>query len=175
MLAPLLDIANLTVSFHTERGQHEVLSDVSLAVQRGAILGIVGESGSGKSVTALAVMRLLGEQGEMRADHIRFDGRDLLGLDGEAMRHVRGGDIAMIFQEPMTSLHPLARASGTAAACGAGSRHPVAGGCRHSISRKPVRRSSTSAVRRHASARDDCHGAGRPPATADRRRTDDSA
>jgi oligopeptide/dipeptide ABC transporter ATP-binding protein len=109
MLAPLLDIANLTVSFHTERGQHEVLSDVSLAVQRGAILGIVGESGSGKSVTALAVMRLLGEQGEMRADHIRFDGRDLLGLDGEAMRHVRGGDIAMIFQEPMTSLHPLLR------------------------------------------------------------------
>ena len=109
MPAPLLDIANLSVSFHTERGQHEVLSNVSFAVQPGVVLGIVGESGSGKSVTALAVMRLLGAQGEMRADHIRFDGRDLLGLDDEAMREVRGGKIAMIFQEPMTSLHPLLR------------------------------------------------------------------
>ena len=82
----------------------------------------------------------------MRADHIRFDGRDLLGLDDEAMREVRGGEIAMIFQEPMTSLQPpaarrlpgrgsVARASGAAAACGAGGWHSVAGGCRHPDSR----------------------------------------
>jgi oligopeptide/dipeptide ABC transporter ATP-binding protein len=109
MALPLLDIGNLSVWFRAERGRHEVLSDVSLTVQPGEVLGLVGESGSGKSVTALAVMRLLGEQGEMRADYIRFDGRDLLSLDSEAMRRVRGGDIAMIFQEPMTSLHPLLR------------------------------------------------------------------
>jgi len=108
---PLLEIDNLSVAFHTEAGLRPVLDDVSLAVQPREILGIVGESGSGKSVMALAIMRLLGEQGVVRDGQIRLDERDLLALDAETMRRVRGRKIAMIFQEPMTSLHPLLRIS----------------------------------------------------------------
>jgi peptide/nickel transport system ATP-binding protein len=105
----LLDIAGLTVAFRTKSGPHTVLRDISLAVRRGEILGLVGESGSGKSVTALAIMRLLGEQGSVLAGRIALDGRDLLALDAASMRAVRGRAIAMIFQEPMTSLNPLLR------------------------------------------------------------------
>ena len=107
MNPPLLDIAGLSVMFHTEAGPRNVLRDISLRVQPGEILGLVGESGSGKSVTALTIMRLLAEQGRISAGRIALDGVDLLSLDATAMRAVRGRDIAMIFQEPMTSLNPL--------------------------------------------------------------------
>jgi oligopeptide/dipeptide ABC transporter ATP-binding protein len=107
MAGALLDITGLSVVFHTEDGPREVLHDISLRIGPGEILGIVGESGSGKSTTALAIMRLLAEQGRISAGRIAFDGVDLLGLDAEAMRAVRGRDVAMIFQEPMTSLNPL--------------------------------------------------------------------
>jgi peptide/nickel transport system ATP-binding protein len=106
---PLLEIDNLSVAFHTEAGPRIVLDDVSLVVQPREIVGIVGESGSGKSVMALAIMRLLGEQGIVRSGRVLLGERDLLALDAEAMRRVRGREIAMIFQEPMTSLHPLLR------------------------------------------------------------------
>jgi oligopeptide/dipeptide ABC transporter ATP-binding protein len=105
--AALLEISGFSVMFHTEAGPREVLHDISLQVQPGEILGLVGESGSGKSVTALAIMRLLAEQGRISAGRIALDGVDLLGLDAAEMRAVRGRDIAMIFQEPMTSLNPL--------------------------------------------------------------------
>ena len=103
----LLDIAGLTVSFATEAGPLPVVRDLSLAVRPGEILGLVGESGSGKSVTALAILRLLGERGTISAGTMALDGRDLLALDEAAMRRLRGRQIAMIFQEPMTSLNPL--------------------------------------------------------------------
>jgi peptide/nickel transport system ATP-binding protein len=105
--AALLDISGLSVMFDTEAGPLEVLHDISLQVQSGEILGLVGESGSGKSVTALAVMRVLAERGRISAGRIALDGVDLLGLGMAAMRGVRGRDVAMIFQEPMTSLNPL--------------------------------------------------------------------
>ena len=107
MTAPLLDIANLTVAFRTEAGPREVLNDLSLAIKPGEIMGLVGESGSGKSVTALAIMRLLGAQGSVREGRIALDGTDLLGLSESEMLRVRGRRAAMIFQEPMTSLNPL--------------------------------------------------------------------
>jgi peptide/nickel transport system ATP-binding protein len=104
---PLLSIDRLSVSFATEAGTREVLRDVSLAVAPGETVGIVGESGSGKSVTALAVMGLLGAQGNIGQGRIDFDASNLLSLDGRALRAVRGKRIGMIFQEPMTSLNPL--------------------------------------------------------------------
>jgi peptide/nickel transport system ATP-binding protein len=107
MSEPLLAIDRIRVAFHGGRGKREVLSGVSLEVGVGEIVGVVGESGSGKSVTALAIMRLLGEQGEITAGSIRLDGTDLTTLGETAMRDLRGRHIAMIFQEPMTSLNPL--------------------------------------------------------------------
>jgi oligopeptide/dipeptide ABC transporter ATP-binding protein len=107
MAAPLLAIDGLSVAFDSEAGRREVLRDVSLSIAAGEVLGVVGESGSGKSVTALAVMGLLGAQGAITAGRVDFDGHDLARLDGRAMCGVRGRRIGMIFQEPMTSLNPL--------------------------------------------------------------------
>ena len=107
MSEPLLAVDNIRIAFHGGRGKREVLSGVSLEVGVGEIVGVVGESGSGKSVTALAVMRLLGEQGEITAGSIRLDGTELTALGEAAMRDLRGRRVAMIFQEPMTSLNPL--------------------------------------------------------------------
>ena len=90
------------------RGYVKAVNDVSLQIRRGETLGIVGESGCGKSVSALAVMRLLAKPaGRIVHGRIRFEGRNLLELDDEAMRQIRGRDISMIFQEPMTSLNPV--------------------------------------------------------------------
>jgi len=107
MAAPLLAIDRISVAFDTEAGRREVLRDVSFDIAPGEVVGVVGESGSGKSVTALAVMALLGVQGEVTQGAIRFDGRDLVRLDRRAMQAIRGRRIGMIFQEPMTSLNPL--------------------------------------------------------------------
>jgi len=108
MSGNLLTIENLSVAFDGEGGRREVLRDVSFTIAPGEIVGVVGESGSGKSVTALAVMRLLGAQGAITdgAMHLAGTG-DLTRLDARAMRQVRGRRIGMIFQEPMTSLNPL--------------------------------------------------------------------
>ncbi|MEO8544253.1 MAG: ABC transporter ATP-binding protein [Burkholderiaceae bacterium] len=104
-----LSIENLTVSFPGPRERMRVIEDVTLSIGRGEIVGLVGESGSGKSVTALAAMRLLAPSAQVDAGVIRLQGRDLAGLSKKELLSVRGAEIAMIFQEPMTSLNPLFR------------------------------------------------------------------
>jgi peptide/nickel transport system ATP-binding protein len=105
--APLLEIRDLRTSFLTEEGEVRAVDGVSLAIAPGRLMGLVGESGSGKTVTALSIMRLLPGTARIASGEIRFDGRNLLTLSEEEMRHVRGAQIAMIFQEPMTSLNPV--------------------------------------------------------------------
>ena len=105
--APLLEVENLHVTFAGDRGRTTCAVDgVSFSVGRGRALGIVGESGCGKSVSALSIMRLLPKDTARVSGHIRFDGKDLLTLPEPAMRDLRGNRLAMIFQEPMTSLNP---------------------------------------------------------------------
>jgi oligopeptide/dipeptide ABC transporter ATP-binding protein len=104
----LLDIRGLRTYFHTHEGVSRAVDGVDLSVGRGETVGIVGESGCGKSVTALSVLRLVPDPpGRIVGGEIRFEGQNLLELDMEAMRKVRGHKISMIFQEPMTSLNPL--------------------------------------------------------------------
>jgi peptide/nickel transport system ATP-binding protein len=100
---PLLTLENLEVSFPAG----PVVRGVSLSLSRGETLGIVGESGSGKTMTALSTLRLIPEPGRVTAGRIVFDGQDLLALPESGMRQIRGGRIAMIFQDPMTSLNPV--------------------------------------------------------------------
>jgi len=104
----LLEVRDLHTYFHVMDGTVKAVDGVDFSLKRGETLGIVGESGCGKSVTALTIMQLLDiPPGEIVSGEIWFDGRDLLSLPPEEMRHVRGADIAMIFQEPMTSLNPV--------------------------------------------------------------------
>jgi len=105
---PLLEVRDLTVTFRA-RGRRDVkaVDGVSLDVPAGATVGVVGESGSGKSVTSLAAMGLLGRRGVDITGSVRFDGADLLTLPEEELRALRGRDIAMIFQDPMSSLNPV--------------------------------------------------------------------
>jgi peptide/nickel transport system ATP-binding protein len=105
---PLLSVENLSVSLALPHGIMPVLRDLSFTVQRGETLCLVGESGCGKSITALALLRLLPKGiGRIAAGRILFEGTDLAALDEPAMRRIRGNRIAMIFQEPMTSLNPV--------------------------------------------------------------------
>ena len=106
--APVLEVQDLSVSFRTDDGVVRAVDGVSYAVRRGEVLGVVGESGCGKSVTNLAVMGLLAKPaGRVDGGSVRFEGRELLGLPEREMRKVRGNRIAMIFQDPMTSLNPF--------------------------------------------------------------------
>ena len=98
---------DLHVRFETSRGTVRAVEGISYTVNRGEIVAIVGESGCGKSVSSLAIMRLLAKTGRVTQGRITFDGRDLLALSDEEMREIRGRDISMIFQEPMTSLNPV--------------------------------------------------------------------
>jgi dipeptide transport system ATP-binding protein len=102
----LLEIENLTVSFKTSTGPFRAVDNVSLTCDRGEILSIVGESGSGKSVAMLALMGLLPWTATVTADTLRFDGKDMLSMSAQQRRTIIGKDIAMIFQEPMSSLNP---------------------------------------------------------------------
>src|ERR671930_2139279 len=107
MPAPLLEVKNLKVSFRTEDGLVRAVDGVSFTVGEGEVVGTVGESGSGKSVTMLSVMRLITDPNVMYQGEILYKGRNLMGLSKDAMREVRGEEIAMIFQDPMTSLNPV--------------------------------------------------------------------
>jgi oligopeptide transport system ATP-binding protein len=107
MSQPLLSVRGLTTRFRTERGTVTAVDDVSFDVHAGETVAIVGESGSGKSVTALSILRLIPDPpGRIVGGQILFDGTDLLGLDDRGIRAIRGNRIAMIFQEPMSSLNP---------------------------------------------------------------------
>ena len=107
-MGALLEVRGLRTVFETESGIAPAVDCVDFAVDEGETVGIVGESGCGKSVTALSILRLVASPpGRITAGEILFGGRDLLALDNEAMRRVRGNDVAMIFQEPMTSLNPV--------------------------------------------------------------------
>jgi oligopeptide/dipeptide ABC transporter ATP-binding protein len=105
---PLLDVRGLRTYFHVMDGTVKAVDGVDFSIPHGGTVGLVGESGCGKSVTAHSIMRLIDiPPGEIAGGEIWFDGRDLLKLSDSEMRHVRGGEIAMIFQEPMTSLNPV--------------------------------------------------------------------
>ena len=102
----LVEIRNLNVTFKTARGLLHAVENLDLSLEEGELLGIVGESGSGKSVTMLALMGLIPWPGKVTADRLTFDGKDILKLSAAQRRRIIGKDIAMIFQEPMTSLNP---------------------------------------------------------------------
>ena len=103
---PLLELRRLAVSFATDDGTVQAVDGIDLSLARGRTLGLVGESGCGKSVTSLAIMGLLPPENSKVKGEVRFEGRDLLTLDADTIRDLRGARLAMIFQEPMTSLNP---------------------------------------------------------------------
>jgi peptide/nickel transport system ATP-binding protein len=105
----LLDVRELTVRFPTSDGVVQAVSDVSFTLSRGETLGVVGESGSGKSVSNLAIMGLLNAQRTAIGGEVLFKGRDLLTLSPDDLRHIRGKEIAMVFQDPFACLHPMYR------------------------------------------------------------------
>jgi peptide/nickel transport system ATP-binding protein len=109
MSEPLLQVEDLRVRFATEDGVVRAVDGISYTVERGKVLGIVGESGSGKSVSSLAIMGLARARNAEITGRAVFEGRDLLSLSEEDMRRIRGDDIAMIFQDPLSSLHPFYR------------------------------------------------------------------
>src|ERR1700756_882455 len=105
---PLLDIRDLSVAFHQQGGTSLAVDRISFEIKRGECVALVGESGSGKSVSALSILKLLPYPAASHpSGHIRFNGRDLLQLTENEIRAIRGNDISIIFQEPMTSLNPL--------------------------------------------------------------------
>src|SRR5436309_8580736 len=106
-MSHLLEVKNLATHFPTRAGLVRAVDGVSFHLDRGELLGLVGESGCGKSMTALSIMRLIALPGQIVAGEILFEGRNLLQVSNSEMRGVRGNDIAMIFQDPMTSLNPV--------------------------------------------------------------------
>ncbi|WP_367924893.1 ABC transporter ATP-binding protein [uncultured Ruthenibacterium sp.] len=103
----LLQVEQLNTYFKTENGRLQAVRDVSFQVRKGELLGVVGESGCGKSITSLSIMGLQAKNCEVEAKHLLFEGKDLVGMSDKEMRMMRGKDMAMIFQEPLTSLNPL--------------------------------------------------------------------
>ncbi|KUO51199.1 MAG: peptide ABC transporter ATP-binding protein [Desulfitibacter sp. BRH_c19] len=107
MGANLLEVNNLSAGFSTNKGNFQVLTEISFTLKAGEALGIVGESGCGKSVTALSIMGLLPYLGKVTQGNIYFEGNDLLTLKDKEMQKIRGNNIAMIFQDPITALNPV--------------------------------------------------------------------
>lgn len=107
-LAPVLDVKGLTTTFHTRGGAVHAVNNVSFHLNKGELLGVVGESGSGKSVTMMSLIRLLPTPpADIRAGQVLLGGQDLLRLDAEGLRAVRGARVGFVFQDPMTSLNPV--------------------------------------------------------------------
>ncbi|MCP2325403.1 peptide/nickel transport system ATP-binding protein [Hamadaea flava] len=105
--SPYLEVEDLQVRFRTEDGQVQAVNGVSFSVERGKTLGIVGESGSGKSVTSLSIMGLHNPKSTTMKGSIKLGGQELIGLNQDQLRKLRGRDVAMIFQDPLTALHPF--------------------------------------------------------------------
>lgn len=103
----IIEINNLKTSFYTHVGEVQAVRGISFKMKKGDVMGIVGESGSGKSVTALSVMKLIDSPGKIKEGSIFFDGKDITNYSENQMSNIRGNDIAMIFQDPMTSLNPV--------------------------------------------------------------------
>jgi oligopeptide/dipeptide ABC transporter ATP-binding protein len=108
-MAPLLRIEDLRTQFFTSRGVVRAVDGVSFHIEEGETVGVVGESGCGKTMTALSVLRLVPDPGRIVSGHIWYRDRDVVGMDAEDIRKFRGDDVAMIFQDPMTSLNPVTR------------------------------------------------------------------
>ena len=106
-MSHLLEVTNLQTHFPTRAGLVRAVDGISFSVDAGELLGLVGESGCGKSITALSIMRLIAPPGKIVSGEVLFDGKNLLKLSDSEMRQIRGDDIAMIFQDPMTSLNPV--------------------------------------------------------------------
>ena len=178
---PFLVVEDLTVRFPTADGLVQAVSGLSYTIDQGKTLGIVGESGSGKSVSSLAVMGLHDAKLTQMSGSIRVAGKEILGLSNDAMRRIRGREIAMIFQDPLTALHPFYKVGAQiseayrahhdvskAKARDQGDRDARPG--RHPAGAHPRRRLPAPVLRRHATARDDRDGAGQRPVAAHRRR-----
>src|SRR5438874_6181984 len=103
----LLEVDGLKTYFPTRSGLVRAVDDVSFSIAEGELLGLVGESGCGKSITALSIMRLISPPGKITGGSIKFKGEELTTASDERLRELRGNDIAMIFQDPMTSLNPV--------------------------------------------------------------------
>ena len=157
----LLEVRNLRTVFATRQGVLPAVDDVSVHIEPGETLALVGESGCGKSVTAASILRLVPDPpGRIVGGQILFEGRDLLALDDSQMRDIRGLRIAMIFQEPMTSLNPLLTIGDQITEVIL--RHePVSAATANQRAIELlnlVRIPDATRIRRHAPARDDCHG-----------------
>ena len=107
MTEPLLKVENLVTAFKTERGAIRAVDDISFTIQQGQTVGLVGESGCGKSVTSLSILRLITPPGQITGGSVHFDGQDLLTASEAEMQKIRGNRIAMIFQQPNSSLNPV--------------------------------------------------------------------
>jgi oligopeptide/dipeptide ABC transporter ATP-binding protein len=107
MTHPVLDIENLSVDYHTDQGTLHALRGINVQIPQGRIVGVVGESGCGKSTLISVIIRLLAANAQVEKGTVRFRGDDLLKLDPKAMRALRGNEISMVFQDPMTSLNPV--------------------------------------------------------------------
>ncbi len=183
---PVLDLRGLTIEIETPSGPVRPVRDVSLKVEGGETLAIVGESGSGKSLTGLAVMGLLPPVARVVAGAAWLDGQEVLRLEEAKLRRLRGGTMAMIFQDPLSSLNPVHRVGSQIAEAVQAHRTGVCGGRMETGAGAPEEggdsRSSEARTRlpardvgRHAPARHDRDGDRQQPSTSDRRRADDGA
>ncbi len=183
----LLEIKGLKTHFKTDDGWLHAVDGVDLAIDAGETVGVVGESGCGKSVTAKTILKLIDmPPGKIVAGQVLWQGRDLVPLGAKEMQSIRAKEIAIIFQEPMTSLNPvytvgdqiaesvrLHEGLSRKAALRARGRDAAPGA--HSHARAPRQRLPAPVLRRHAPARDDRHRAGLQAQAADRRRADHRA
>ena len=182
---PLLEVKDLKTYFRTDDGIVKAVDGVNFSVEKGKTLGIVGESGCGKSVTCLTIMGLNAKRNTMTSGEVMFRDQNLLTISASKLRQIRGNDIAMIFQDPMTSLNPVykigfqlteaVRLHQDVTRAQARTRARPPEGRRDPAPRAPDRRLPAPVLGRHASARHDRDGACERPRPLDRRRADNGA